>query len=160
MMIELFTRKSDAIQLPDDAILTPLPIDESISSLSAILLDDDYYAFLKSGRIKISNITVLDAAHLIPFKAKAWIDLSQRKLSGEHVDTKNIRKHKNDVFRLTELLQEDLLIPLALPQSIKKDMKRFIEEMRKEDLNVLQLGIRGREKDEILSELETLYQIN
>ena len=44
-MIELFTRKLDAIQLPDDAVLTPLPMDEDISSLSAILLDDDYYDF-------------------------------------------------------------------------------------------------------------------
>ena len=44
-MIELFTRKLDAIQLPEDAVLTPLPIDEDISSLSAILLDDDYYEF-------------------------------------------------------------------------------------------------------------------
>ena len=44
-MIELFTRKLDAIQLPDDAVLTPLPMDEDISSLSAILLDDDYYEF-------------------------------------------------------------------------------------------------------------------
>lgn len=29
-MIELFTRKLDAIQLPDDAVLTPLPMDEDI----------------------------------------------------------------------------------------------------------------------------------
>ena len=46
-MIELFTRKLDAIQLPEDTVITPLPIDEDISSLSAILLDDDYYEFLK-----------------------------------------------------------------------------------------------------------------
>ena len=42
-MIELFSRKVDVIALPDNAVLTPLPIDEGISSLSAILLDDDYY---------------------------------------------------------------------------------------------------------------------
>ena len=29
-MIELFTRKLDAIQLPDDAVLTPLPMDEDM----------------------------------------------------------------------------------------------------------------------------------
>lgn len=49
-MIELFSRKPEAIQLPEDAILTPLPLDEDISSLSAILLDDAYYEFLKQGR--------------------------------------------------------------------------------------------------------------
>lgn len=49
----------------------------------------------------------MDAPYLIPFKAKAWIDLSDRKAAGEHVDGRNIRKHKNDVFRLTELLNQN-----------------------------------------------------
>lgn len=48
-------------------------MEDDISSLSAILLD---------------------AAYLIPFKAKAWIDLSERKARGEHVDSRDIRKYK------------------------------------------------------------------
>ena len=76
----------DAIQLPDDAVLTPLPMDEDISSLSAILLDDDYYEFLKQGKVTVDGVTVLDAAYLIPFKAKAWMNLTDRKAAGEHVD--------------------------------------------------------------------------
>ena len=88
VMIELFTRKLDAIQLPEDAVLTPLPMDEDISSLSAILLDEDYYEFLKQGKVTVDGVTVLDAAHLIPFKAKAWMDLTDRKAAGEHVDSK------------------------------------------------------------------------
>ena len=62
-MIELFTRRPDAIVLPDDAVLTPLPIDEEISSLSAILLNDDYYDFLKQGRVQISGVTILDTPY-------------------------------------------------------------------------------------------------
>ena len=73
--------------------MTPLPIDEDISSLSAILLDDDYYEFLKQGKVTVDGVTVLDAAYLIPFKAKAWMDLIDRKAAGEHVDSKNIKKH-------------------------------------------------------------------
>ena len=76
--IELFSRKPDAIVLPEDAVLTPLPIDDEISSLSAILLNDDYYEFLKRGRVRISEVTILDAPFMIPFKAKAWMDLSER----------------------------------------------------------------------------------
>ena len=97
-MIELFTRKLDAIQLPEDAVLTLLPMDEDISSLSAILLDDDYYEFLKQGKVTVDGVTVLDAAYLIPFKAKAWMDLTDRKAAGEHVDSKNIKKH-NSILR-------------------------------------------------------------
>ncbi len=58
-MIELFSRKLDAIELPVSAKLTPLPIDEDISSLSAILLDDNYYSFLRSGQIQIYRVITL-----------------------------------------------------------------------------------------------------
>ena len=85
-------------------MLTPLPMDEDISSLSAILLDDDYYEFLKQRKVTVNGVTVLDEAYLIPFKAKAWMDLTDRKSAGEHIDRKKIKKHKNDVFRLTELI--------------------------------------------------------
>lgn len=72
-MIELFPRKPDSITLPENATLSPLPLDEEISSLSAILLDNDYYELLRKGRVLISGITVLGAPYLIPFKAKAWL---------------------------------------------------------------------------------------
>ena len=154
-MIELFTRKLDAIQLPEDAVLTPLPLDEDISSLSAILLDDDYYEFLKLGKLTIDGITVLGAEHLIPFKAKAWLDLTNKKNNGEHVDSKNIRKHKNDVFRLTELLNSSQKI--STPENVYKDIQEFIIRMEDEDINVKQLGIVGRTKERILEELKNMY---
>ena len=84
-MIELFSRKVDAIELPEEAVLTPLPMDEDVSSLSAILLDEDYYQLLRSGTVIVDGVTVLGAAYLIPFKAKAWLDLTARKANGENV---------------------------------------------------------------------------
>jgi hypothetical protein len=155
-MIELFSRRSDAIQLPDDAVLTPLPIDEDISSLSAILLDDDYYDFLRSGKVVIDGVTVLGPAYLIPFKAKAWLDLSMRKKMGEPVDSKNIRKHKNDVFRLTDLLNPEMRI--AAPAAVINDVHEFIERMKEETVDLKQLGIVGRQKEDILNELSEIYR--
>lgn len=154
-MIELFTRKLDAIQLPDDAVLTPLPMDEDISSLSAILLDDNYYEFLKMGKTVVDGIAVLDAAYLIPFKAKAWMDLTDRKAAGEHVDGKNIRKHKNDVFRLTELL--DPSVRIVTPQGVYADMQGFFRRMENENVDVKQLGLADRTKEEILYEIKSMY---
>lgn len=133
-MIELFTRKLDAIQLPDDAVLTPLPMDEDVSSLSAILLD---------------------AAYLIPFKAKAWMDLTDRKEAGEHVDSKNIKKHKNDVFRLTELI--DPTVKIATPSGVYEDMQKFVDRMKNETVDVKKLGLVGRTKEQILQEVKELY---
>ncbi len=157
MMIELFTRKPDAISLPNDAVLSPLPMEEDVSSLSAILLDEDYYEFLRRGRIRVSGVMVLNTPYLIPFKAKAWIDLSRRKAEGEQVDSRNIRKHKNDVFRLTELLDRNMEPISYLPDTIKTDMNEFTERMRLEDVDLKQIGIRDKSKEDILEELKAIY---
>lgn len=156
-MIELFTRRLDGILLPDDAVLTPLPLSDEISSLSAILFDDDYYSFLKEGKTKAYDVTVLDASYLIPFKAKAWIDLSDRKEAGEQVDSRDIKKHKNDVFRLTELIDSSIVI--TAPESVRKDMHVFISRMANEEVDLKQLGVAGRNKDQILQELKNIYQV-
>ena len=153
-MIELFSRKVDAIVLPEDAVLTPLPQDEDISSLSAILLDDDYYQFLRSGTIVIDGVTVLGAAYLIPFKAKAWLDLTARKTNGEDVDSKNIRKHKNDIFRLSALLTPDTQI--MVNQTVWNDLQVFLTAMQTEPVDTTQLGI-TRRKDDILKILDGYY---
>lgn len=156
-MIELFTRRPDAIVLPEDAVFTPLPIDEEISSLSAILLNDDYYDFLKQGRVQVSGVTILDTPYMIPFKAKAWIDLSVRKASGEAVDSKNIRKHKNDVFRLTELLDQNQEPLSEIPATVRNDMQTFFERMVTEEIDLKQLGIKGKSKESILDQLRGIY---
>ena len=157
VMIELFTRKPDLVILPDDAVLSPIPMDEDISSLSAILLDDDYYDFLRHGRTSVMGITVLDAPHLIPFKAKAWLDLSDLKAKGEHVDSRNIKKHKNDVFRLTELLEPDMGVLDHIPDTVRADMGDFIERMMSETVELKQLGINGKSKEDILDGLRNIY---
>lgn len=155
-MIELFSRSIDAIVLPQEAVLTPLPLDEDISSLSAILLDDNYYQLLRSGTVVIDGVTVLGAAYLIPFKTKAWLDLTARKANGENVDSKNIRKHKNDVFRLSELLTPGTLITINQP--IWNDLQAFFTAMQTEQVDTKQLGL-TRKKDEILAALIEQYTV-
>lgn len=153
-MIELFTRRMDTLILPESAALTPLPIDDDTSSLSAILLNNEYYEFLLHGRIRIDGITILDAGHLIPFKAKAWLDLTNRKSVGENVDSKNIRKHKNDIFRLSVLLGQNLRINVT--SEIYNDIQMFLQAMQQEDINTKQLGL-SRTKDNILEILSNTY---
>lgn len=153
-MIELFSRKIDAISLPEDAVLTPIPLEEDISSLSAILLDDSYYEFLKSGKTVLNGVTILDAPYIIPFKMKAWLDLSERKLQGEAIDSKHIRKHKNDVIRLSELITADTHIVVSA--SIHQDIQEFLEKIRTEQIDTRSLGLR-REKDEVLDRIRAAY---
>lgn len=144
-MIELFSRKADAITLPENAVLTPIPLGKSIASLSAILLDDSYYQFLREGNYVFDGVTILSAPYIIPFKMKAWLDLSERKTAGEHVDSKDIRKHRNDIFRLSELLNPSETV--RVPATVMQDIRRFMELAENEDINLKQLGIRMTKND-------------
>jgi hypothetical protein len=124
-MLELFSRTPEGLQLAEDSHLTPIPIGEAAASLSAILLDADYYDFLKPMVRMVDGIPVLDEAAIIPFKARAWLDLTRDREAGGKVDEKNIRKHRNDVARLLQLLTPDA--SYTLPDTVGQDMRTFVE---------------------------------
>ena len=157
-MIEIFSRNPDFIILEDDAHITPLPIDDEVSSLSAILLNESYYELLKSGHTLVDGVPVLQPTCLIPFKAKAWLDLSERKAQGEHVDSKNIRKHKNDVFRLAQLLTAETKQELSA--EIEDDMSEFLTQIENEDIDLKSLGFRGASKERTLEVLRGCYGLD
>lgn len=154
-MIELFSRKPDFLTAPQNLVLTPLPIDDEISSLSAILLDDDYYDFIKGGITKIDGVSIIDAIHLIPLKAKAWSDLFAKKENNSApVDSKDIKKHKNDICRLTTLLSAETQISVA--KEIYDDIQTFIDAIENDDINLKQIGIKMSLQD-IVERLRTAY---
>lgn len=126
-MIEVFSRNPDIVSVPKDQHLIPISADEEISSLSAILLDDDYYGFILDSKQEIGNIPCIPPTSIIPLKAKAYLDLSNRKRAGVIIDEADIKKHRNDVFRLSGILTEDTNI--VLKNSIKKDFQAFLNEM-------------------------------
>ena len=106
-MLELFSRVPDVLDIAEGSHLTPIPIGDAVSSLSAILLDRSYYNWICSGREEIDGLLVVGAPHLIPLKAKAWMDLSDRKAAGEDIDSRDVKKHRSDVIRLLPLLSPD-----------------------------------------------------
>ncbi|MCL2881763.1 MAG: hypothetical protein FWF45_02565 [Coriobacteriia bacterium] len=156
-MIELFSRHPDFLLHNEASVTVPLPVEDEISSLSAILLDDNYYNFLKSGLININGINVPNVAHLIPLKARAHIDLNDRKNAGQQVDSKNLRKHKNDVIRLISLVPINTRITLS-PQ-IGEDMKRFVETLRAEEAQAPQNEDDEPRLNAVLTALEEIYTL-
>lgn len=153
-MIELFSKAPSFVDAPEGLTIVPLPVDDEGSSLSAILLDDDYYAYMKSGRKTINGVTVLDEVHLVPFKAKAYIDLSARKARGEHINSGDLKKHKKDVFRLAQLFGSNTMSPLA--ESIRGDMAEFCSMARNEGVPLKQIGV-PLTLDEAIELLKRVY---
>jgi hypothetical protein len=127
MQIEIFARKPDILAISEDARLTPIPVDEDLSSLSAILMNDDYYHFTLEHSTVVDGIRLTNIESLICLKSKAYIDLSERKAKGEAIDEKNIRKHKNDIFRLATILNE--ADKFTLPTDIKTDLNNFCKQV-------------------------------
>ena len=72
-MVELFARSPDGFPLAEGSQLTPIPLDEALSSLSAILMDDDYYEFIMAGRRELDGLPWIGEKRLIPLKAIAWL---------------------------------------------------------------------------------------
>lgn len=157
-MLELFSRQPDVLQVAEGSHLTPLPMEEDISSLSAILMDTDYYGFIQAGRQVLDELPVVGPVQLIPLKARAWLDLTQRSHNGQDIDSKAIRKHKNDVFRLFQIL--DPTVDPAAPAAVKRDLNNFIARMRNEDIDLKTLGFRNTSRETILTELTRVYRLS
>jgi hypothetical protein len=94
-------------------------------SLSAILLNEDYYTLIRTHHDNRDGLEVANATSLIPLKAFAWLDLTRRKAEGESIDSKKIKKHRNDVFLLAATLPGEP--GPELPPSVTADLARFLQ---------------------------------
>ncbi|HKK41392.1 MAG TPA: hypothetical protein VJ963_03205, partial [Bacteroidales bacterium] len=128
--IEIFARNPDLLDLKEGSHLGPLPVPEDITSLSAILLDDDYYRYTIDHSRFTDALKIANIESLICLKARAFLDLTKRKETGETIPERKIRKHKLDIFRLATMLTAD--DNFILPANIKADMQSFIESIKDE----------------------------
>lgn len=158
VMVELFARSPGALVPMEGGKLTPIPFDEAVSSLSAILLDDDYYAFILAGRREVDGLPRVGEDRLIPLKALAWLDLGARKERGEAVDAGDVRKHVNDVLRLSRLLTEASRIPVE--GKVADDMRRFLKAAPDAALDPKALGLGRTSVAEVLARIARAYGLD
>ncbi|MEN9862386.1 MAG: hypothetical protein RLZZ601_150 [Pseudomonadota bacterium] len=126
-MVELFSRLPEGVELFEGSRLSPIPMGDDISDMSAILLDGDYYDFVMSGRKMREGLTWIAEDRLIPLKALAWLNLTRSQEAGEAVRSGDIRKHLEDVVNLSNLLSPQTRVSLAF--SISADLQEFIAKV-------------------------------
>lgn len=122
--MELFSRRLGMIHVPEDEHLTPIPAGEDLSSLSAILMDDQYYQFTLDHSVLMEGVHIAQPEALICLKAKAYLEMVERKAKEGVGDAKDIRKHKNDVYRLATILS--VTKPIELPQNLHDHLVEFL----------------------------------
>jgi hypothetical protein len=159
--LEFFARNPDMLDLAADARFTPIPVSEDLSSLSAILMSDDYYYFtIKNSEIE-GNLHRATPKSLICLKAKAYLDLKTRKENGETIDERDIKKHKNDVVRLALLLTGNDLLELS--ESIANDMRVFLDALENDppDYKVIGkvMGIPDLDGQDVLNRIYKTYSL-
>lgn len=153
--VELFSRKAGELQLPADARLEPIHIEDGVSSLSAILMDESYYYFTIEHSTVIKGLHFANIEALICLKAKAYIDMLSRKSAGEDIDKNKIDKHKKDVIRLVAMLPDDS--SFDLPESLKKDVAEFCEAIQSSLPNqdfIKSIGLRNVSAEELIAVLK------
>ena len=154
-MIELFARREGLIEPPDGAVLGRLSVADEISSLSAIMLDDEYYEFVRAGVQTIDGVPLLGATHLIPLKARAWVDLTERRARGEHVQDGDIKKHRADVVRLYQLLEPSARAVLSA--RIAADLDAFLRRAFIDGYDPAAVGVPRTTIDDVMVTLRVVY---
>lgn len=124
--IELFARHPEFVLEDEMSEVAPLSFDGAISSLSAIILDDGYYEFIRDNATNIGGITLLDALHIIPLKMRAHIDINRSYEEGRHCNDIDRRKHRSDVARLAGLLSSSAR--LELTEQMRTDAEDFFTD--------------------------------
>ena len=99
-------------------------------------------------------MSVLDAEHIIPFKMYAWLNLKDRKQNGEHVNERDLKKHKYDVFRLLQITDRNITIDTE--GLVSENISRFMNEIINENIPFEQLEI-PLDMNEALGIMDDLY---
>jgi hypothetical protein len=160
-MIELFCRRPDLIKEIEGMHLTDVPTNEESSSLSAILLDEEYYKFTLANTQLIDGLHLANDFALICLKARAFLNNTKRKADGQEVRSEEISKHKNDVIRLTATLTPS--IKVQIPEIIKQELIEYINTIRKENPDIKQLlkeqGTVDITLKQIIEQLENTFDL-
>ena len=85
---------------------------------------------------------------------KAWLDLKGKKAEGIHVNSRDIKKHRLDVFRLFQLVRDGQKTTVL--KSVGEDITQFIGQMRETEIRLIDIGI-NRPKDSILDIYSNMY---
>ncbi len=121
--IELFASNENNLELEDNQRIIPIDAEDGLYSLSAIMLDNEYFEMIKNNIDKIQDVPITNTQATIMLKMSAFYDLKQR-------NDKKWKKHRRDIVKLTLLL--DGSEKIYLKGRMINDFNSFIEHLEKQ----------------------------
>jgi hypothetical protein len=125
VQIELLSKHPDVLGEPTGFHLTPIPVGDEISSLSAILMDEEYYNQTIEDSIIKNGIRIASPLSLLCLKVKAFLNLLEEKKTNPAVRSSDIKKHRDDVFKLLAM-RIDPFTSVELSVTMKAGIDNFI----------------------------------
>jgi len=93
-------------------------------------LDEEYYQQTIDSSVIEDGIRIANPLSLLCLKVKAFLNLTEEKKTNPKVHKGDIRKHRDDVFKLLAM-RIDPLTPIELSDTMKAELSVFIDIMEK-----------------------------
>ena len=90
-----------------------------------------------------------------PCELAAYCLNAGRRAGGQAVDEKSVKKHRNDVCRLTTLLAGGERP--AMSEGVRADMRRFMEAYESDPVDPKVLKIKGVGAQQVVEVLKSVY---
>lgn len=157
-MIELLSRRPNVLGEPKEPVIEPLPLGDDTSSMSAIIMDDDFYHFAIEHSRLTDGIRHADPVALVALKAKAYLNLVADKQNGKHINSKDIRKHRSDVLKNVVIIEDD---SIEAPKAIVDCINEFVSSIldRWDELADSMAASLDRDKEFVLELLALLKEM-
>ena len=154
-IIEIFAGNEAKLELREGQYIIPVQNDD-VAKISAILLDDEYFEILKATSKQSSDgFSIINSIGMICMKARAF-----RELSARNDEVKKIKKHRNDIVRMVQILKKTDSYPLTGTPLLDLLMVREHIRTKLSDKEIKQIiGNASLNLEDVLSALERVFNL-
>ena len=157
-ILGLFSSIPDVSMISDGTHLNPILVGEEQYNHSTIRMEEGYFNFVHSSKIYIDGVPTIPPEVIVPLKAKAFLDLINRRDTHRTVDRNDLKEYKKDIFRLLQII--DPATRVTLPDVIKYDIKQFLELLKADPpKNFKPFGLGSTKLDEIIILIHSIYRL-
>lgn len=150
--IELFSSNENSLEIEDGQRVIPIDPGVGLYSLSAIMLDLEYFEMIKNNVEKKHRAPCTNVQATIMLKMSAFYDLKKR-------DDSKWKKHRRDILKLALLLTGEEKIQLV--GRMEQDFDTFIEHLENDiDKKILKSIVDKLpvEKEQVMEILQKVFQ--